>query len=391
MRVSIAITAAALAASAGGAVAGDEASAPLNDATRLMLRTDAASRSFEIESSPFTPIINGYVEFRYDLNHTKGGTMTSEDLTTGFSLPRSRIKVTGNIHERARYEIEGQFSSSDGSFVVLDAYGAFEIADGTELWLGQFVAPYLREFTLAPWNQLGAERSAMNRVFTVGRTQGVMLARTTDRWRTRVSFNDGANTRNTDFTSTAEADLALTGRLEYLGSGAWSQFADFSSFRGSDRAWMLGLAGHWQDGGETALTPDASLTGVTADFSVEGDGFNAFAALAWQRTDSAAGDFDDLGVLVQGGVFVTDIVELFARYDVILADDDRTADSDFHTLTAGLNWYLIPESQAAKVTLDVQYFLDAEASSPITPSTGVGLLGSTDEQVNVRLQISMVF
>lgn len=106
-------------------------------------------------------------------------------------------------------------------------------------------------------------------------------------------------------------------------------------------------------------------------------------------------DFDDFGGVVQGGYFFTERTEGFARWDAVFPDDDRGSESDnFHTLTAGLNHYFIEASHAAKLTVDVQVYLDDQAgsSSIVSSQSGLGMLPSSESgQVAVRVQMQLLF
>lgn len=394
-----------LIASAGLALTAAPAHAS-DDITDLSLDAGAAYRTSMISDasghegfnatldSEFTPRLTGWFHTRYNLNSSDGYTFSDEDVTNGFEVTRARIGAVGKIHERVRYAVWGEFGS-DGDFALNDAWAEVQVSDRIAIRAGQYKPAYLREAGISEIRQLAANRSVFDGFFTIGRSQGVQAAFTGDKFRALASFSDGMNTVNTPFNAAIEADYALTGRVEYLGAGDWGRFADFTSWRGSDRAWLLGGALHWQNGGDTGAiggtTADREILGATADFSFEGDGWNLHAAFAWQSTDSAVGDFDDMGVLVQGGVFLTDIVELFGRWDMVLADSSRVADDDFHEITVGINYYLIEQSHAAKLTFEAAYFPEAQSTSPVTSSTATGVLSSDDEQFNLRAQFQIVF
>ena len=188
----------------------------------------------------------------------------------------------------------------------------------------------------------------------------------------------------------SDADYALTARGEYRFIGdKWSAFKQFTSFRGSPFAAMAGAAVHYQSGGETFNTTDEDLAGLTADLSLLGDGFNAFAAVLWQRVEPAGGpQLENTGLIVQGGWFVDPAWELFARWDAVLSNQV----DDFSTVTVGVNRYLLPDSHAVKFTGDVQFFLDEQASTDAPASTATGLQASTrDGQWALRLQVQLLF
>jgi hypothetical protein len=133
---------------------------------------------------------------------------------------------------------------------------------------------------------------------------------------------------------------------------------------------------------------------VTADVSIEGNGWNAFAAGIWSHFDPDSGDsLDDFAFQIQGGVFVAPTWELIAGYDAIFPDDDRAGNDDnFSTIRLGVNHYFIPESHAAKLTVDLSWFLDTQNQSVAPANTQTGLLASgEDNQWNLRAQIQLMF
>lgn len=98
---------------------------------------------------------------------------------------------------------------------------------------------------------------------------------------------------------------------------------------------MLGAALHYEGGdseGNSFGGGDYNYLSWTADLSFEGDGWNAFIAGVGGYTDfediggvsTADADFDDYGVVVQGGIMIPDTNwEIFGRYDAVFPDSDR--------------------------------------------------------------------
>lgn len=341
--------------------------------------------------------VGGMMQFRYVLNFRDEPTDTDEDVTNGFQLRRTRLEFAGNvINKDTTFLVQTDFNRSGGTATVLDAWVRHALNESWGLRFGQFKLPLLREELVSGKRMLAADRSITNGVFTQARSQGVQIEYDGDRARFAAAFSDGLNTLNTDFDSSSEADYALTGRVDVRFAGDWKQFADFTSWRGSDFAAMLGAAAHWQGGGSTGGTTDTDVLEYTVDLSLEGNGWNAFGAFIGRNTDPSGGEeADDFGVVVQGGVFLTQKTELFARYDVVIPDDNRgSGDEDFSTVTVGVNHYFVEKSHAAKFTADLLYFLDAQADSSalVGRSTGVGLLpDAEDGQVAARFQFQLLF
>lgn len=348
--------------------------------------------------------IGGWAQFRYQMNFRDGSANSDDDFTHGFENRRVRLEFAGTIADKnLSYFISGDFSRSTGAFILFDANASYKWENGFAVKWGQFKPPLQREESIGDTNQLTVERSTMNQVFSQSRAQGIELSYTKPDYRFMLAFTDGIGTLNTAFdgTSGAEADWALTARGEARwGEGDWNRFRDFTSWRDANYAGLAGLAIHAQGGGDTnpANTPatDRRLLQVTADAQIEGAGWNAFVAGAYRSVDLRGVDaFDDFGLLAQFGIFVSEQAEVFARYDVVVPDGDRTGGNDaFNTITVGGNYYISPKSHAVKFTGDLIYFINAQgdAASIVAPNSGQNLLASPDDgQFGVRLQMQVMF
>jgi phosphate-selective porin OprO and OprP len=363
------------------------------------LLADAQGRTSALaqQDRAFTAKVGGQIMFRYVYN-SASELPGDEDVAVGFQARRTKIAVSGNvIDENWSYQVQMAFSRSSGTPALENAFIRRKLDSGWYVQAGQFKLPFLREELVSSSRQLAADRSVMNNFFTQAYSQGVevgMGGSGDDAFRFTAAFSDGLRSSNTDI-GASPADYALTARGEYKLAGDWKQFAQFTSFQNSDFGALLGGAVHWQSGGDTAGTPDADLLGATADVSIVGNGWNAYAAGVWAQSDMPGADFDDFGFVVQGGIFVAESTELFARYDAIIADDDHDLD-DFHAITAGVNHYLVPSSHAAKLTADVQYLLDTPSESLIPSASSMRGLGlnaadTDDGQWTLRLQMQLLF
>jgi len=266
--------------------------------------------------------------------------------------------------------------------------------NGWNLMWGQFKLPILREELVDDKFQLTAERSPMNNAFSQGRSQGVQIGYEGEAFRFMGAFSDGIRTANSDYTSGAEADFALTGRVEFKWAGDWKQARDMTSFQGADYFGMVGGALHYQSGGDTIGTSDTDVWMATLDGTMEGSGWNVYGAFVVSSVDPSVGaDFQDMGFLLQGGFFVAPQWELFGRYDITIPDDDRGGNDDnFSALTLGVNHYVVPESHVAKATIEFIYFLDNPSESIVPTSTTTPLLPSdSDSQWSILGQFQLVF
>ena len=354
------------------------------------LRADIQQSSSALSSPPAKGVkVSGQLQFRYTINQRDDDSLDN-DTAIGFHVRRAKIKFGGDVGDHWSYKFTTEFSRKNGSASISTAYIRYKVDDNLDLTFGQFKLPFTREDRVSSTRQLAADRSVASSFFSAGRSQGVQLSRTAETWRFTFALSDGAGTKNTDFTSSKEADFAVTARAEYLFRGdKWSAFKQFTSTRDSSFAGMLGGAIHYQTGGQTFATDDEDITAVTADVSLLGNGWNAFAALHWTQTDPAGGsNTENSGLVAQGGYYIKPTWEVFTRYDAIFSDQV----DDFSTLTLGVNKYLIPESHAAKLTADLQYFLDEQGTSDAPDKTSTGLLESDeDSQWVIRLQLQVLF
>jgi hypothetical protein len=365
------------------------------------LVADAGGRTSGLaqKDGDFSVNVHGYEQFRYNWNHRDDSNVdgNGNNNTIGFQNARTRLNFSGNIgNENWGYFIQFGFGDPQGGSAFLeDAYGTFKMENGWAFKFGQFKLPLFREELVGDQYQLFADRSVVNSTFTQGRSQGIQLSYEADSWRFFGAFSDGLSTLNTDFTSASEADWALTGRVEWKWAGAWKQFNDFTSFQNSEFAGMLGFAGHIQNGGDTVNTADVLNSDLTLDVSVEGNGWNLFAAGIWSHTDpSRSRTLDDFCFQIQGGLFLNPTWELIAGYDFVRPDNRLGIlnSENFSTVRFGVNHYFIPESHAAKLTVDVSWFLNKQDQSIVPVNTQTGLLASDkDSQFNIRGQIQLMF
>jgi phosphate-selective porin OprO and OprP len=364
------------------------------------LLADSQNRTSALAQQPeaFSVKVGGQIQFRYI--YTDGDDIPGdENEAAGFQTRRTKLNFSGNVIDKTwEYQILAAFNRATGQPVLENAFVKKSMENGWYVQFGQFKLPFLREENMSSTRQLASDRTATNNFFTQAFSQGIEIGtggKGEDNFRIAGAFSDGLRSSNTDI-GMSPADYALTGRAEYRIAGDWRQFRQFTSFRNADFGALLGGAVHWQSGGDTLGTPDVDVLSATADLSLVGNGWNFYAAGIWANTDPEGGtDTDDFGVVLQGGFFVTDQTELFARYDATIADDDRALD-DFHTLTVGVNHYFSPESHAAKLTVDLQYLFDAPAES-LTPSAsslrGIGVLAGDrdDGQIALRAQFQLLF
>ncbi|MBL4699414.1 MAG: hypothetical protein JKX70_11340 [Phycisphaerales bacterium] len=390
------------------------------------LRSDAQTRSSLLGTSNGANInVEVMTQFRYSFNsrdELAGTPLGDNDTTVGFSTPRTQVRLSGavegtDISGLVVFDFGAAEGASGGAATLLIAQAAWALDDNWTLLFGQWHDPVFGSDNFAPEHTLSADKSFMNEFFEVGYTQGVAFVYGTDSYKFIGAFNDGAEyitntTRvaNSAFNAPGEADFGITGRFEWLIEGTWDQFADATSFRGSNYGIKIGAGAHYQEQGNTnpiiAGVDTKTVTFWTVDVQVEGDGWNLMAEYVAHNVETnplvgATTDFTNQGFLIQGGYYFADQWEGFARYDAVILDDTLVAagtDDTFQNVTVGFNYYFVPESHAAKFTLEAIFTLDESTNmDALMGGLGsndqdvTGVLGLSDSEFALRAQMTLVF
>jgi phosphate-selective porin O/P len=414
------------------------------------LRADADTRSSLLTSSASALDVEVFTQFRYTYDSRdelmNGTVLGDADTTVGFSAPRTQIRLDGavegtDITGHVSFDFGGAFDHSassqtpggltgDGGATLRTAYGAWALDDNWTFIFGQIKNPYSYEANVAPEHSQGVERSLTNSFFDVGYTQGIAFNYSDDEWKFTVFLSDGPsvnvvgfNPANSYYTSASEADISLTGRLDWLVSGTWDQFDDFASWQGSNDALRIGAGVSWAQMGDTNPTPGVlgapigAIDSITStvwsiDAQYESDGWGLFASYTSMNVDIegvTSGGFDMTmnGLVLQGNFFFTQQFEGFARYDMIMLDDDpgapfplaATDDDQYSMITVGFNYYLVPESHAARFSMDVGFGLDDTTGLDTmlftdvstTGFAGGGASAGTESNLMIRAQMSLLF
>ncbi len=276
-----------------------------------------------------------------------------------FENTRTKFILSGNVVSPEwfyKVEIETVTRARTG---LLDSYAGYDFGNDWKIRVGTFKAPLLREELMDSRYQLAVERSVVNYLYTIGRTEGIAVDHYGDRFHFTGSLDN-------------ITDSEYTLRGEFLIEGDWDQFSDFSSVNGDKTAMMVGGAIHLQTGAN-----DDRL--LTLDFSGKFGGSSLYAAII--RADfGAAIARDTTGFVLQGGYRFDDDWEGFARYEWT-----DFAVPDMSILTVGITRYF--SGHHAKWTTDIGVALDPVPTTiPVT-----AWLAGPDGQVVIRSQLQLVY
>jgi len=431
MSIKVQHAAATIALATLSGMAMGQTSLDLDRAYASELRSDAQTRSSLLGTGNGANIdIEIMTQIRYTFNsrdELTAGALGDSDTTVGFSAPRTQVRMSGGVEGT---DISGlvifdfgaaENGTTEGQANLLVAQGAWALNENWTFLFGQWHNPVLGSENFVAEKTLAADRSFTNEFFNVGYTQGVAFAYGSDNFKFVGAFADGAEyitnygtVSNSAFNAPGENDFGVTGRVDWLVEGTWDQFADATSWRGSNYGVKIGAGAHWQSQGDTnpadnsgggiAGYEDTTVTFWTVDAQVEGDGWNFFAEYVGHRVEINATtdlDYTNQGVIVQGGMFFSDQWEGFARYDVVILDDVLVAagtDDKFQNVTVGFNYYFVPESHAAKFTLDATFVLDESTNMDAlmggvgsNDPSATGILGLSDSEFALRGQLTLVF
>jgi hypothetical protein len=392
----------------------------------------------------FSLKVGGQIQIRWTMNSAK-----DQNTDYGFENRRTKLDFAGNVFSKDwTYRVRATFpAATDGNTSLDFAYVEKAMDNGMSVRVGQFQAPWMREVLVDSSMQLAADRSLNAAFFGQGYSQGIQFGYETDSIRFNGGYFDGLGSSTTDYGNAAlsldgfslnvngfdsqgtawnatPSNYAFAGRFEYKMSGDWSQFNDFSSFKGEEAGMMFGAAVMYQransNTGFTISGPgigpglgigNAAGTkefGVTADFTWDFGGASLFASGVWKNVKgkynvdgfTSSKTSNPWGVTVQGGYFITEDAELFGRYDYSKLD---TAFEDFGIgglgtttpkysgVTFGVNYFF---AKGVKLTTDFQWnlkTLNGVGNQTLNP---VGLRNDDADKKNqwaIRAQLQLLF
>ena len=372
--------------------------------------------------------IGGYTQVRYSYDHRSSNPANPGESvdTWGAAIRRLKLYFDGHIIDPSwRYKIE--FASNQGAaFALEDTWIEKQMADGLVLKTGQFKSPFLRETLLSDTVTMLVDRSSIESFFGAGRSAGLQLSWETEQLRVTGGYFNGfevksnyfnsGSMRNLAWDSTKIAEYAFVSRLEWKPSGGWAQFKDPSSWVKDGPGLLVGVAAEVEKKENTqgcaAGAENPFVVAATADVSIEFAGGSLMSYFVWRQVEPTAAGLEvanQFGVVVQGGVFISDTLELTARYEYGDADTmpnggapnpnpavmDNNGYSIFNAVGLGANWYI--SGQRVKLSADINYAFNGVGAFTSSANDflvdGTSATGQFDQsgQVLARVQLQLIW
>lgn len=368
------------------------ASAPSSDGERLDLRWRPTKDVW------FR--LGGLLQARYTLNHRPE--LEGEPANTSrFSVPRARLILDGGLTAYLSFRMRLGVLS-DGNASVEQAYADVHLGPVTvrggifHLPTSTGDNPSPGEVQTIDYNQYALQTGG-------GQAAGFGARSELGRVRLQGYLSNGVRTSFSEFGNPLAARIALTTRVEarLLTQDGFKRFDTETSFRGSDLALRVGGAFHYQLGRQDSPLPNGDFEQLTADVTLEGSGFNVIVAARLIRIHPEDGNTThDPGCWTQAGVFVHEYIELWARYDALFSDGkihsypqrDGGLLEDYQAFGVGINGYLVPRTNYAKLQADFLYVPRSVANTWASPSDNSGVLSTeVGRQWSFRTQLVLSF
>ncbi len=344
---------------------------------------------FFLASSDGNYLLEAGAQMQIRYMHSFRDNSNADDSRGGFQNRRIKLTFEGHLIDPSlEYLVSVNVIST---LSLSDGYIKKSFENGYSLRIGQFKPPFLREELLSSKRMLAVERSVVNDngVWNQDRSLGVEVAYGNDDVHASVMIHNGFN-RDGMVAMNEDTEYAIAGRVEFLLAGSFKQFGDAPSWRGEAFAALLGTAFNFEkDEHGTTTGPEEKRLAWTADLTLEGDGSNfSVAILAQQSETNGSPDLHRYGVVVQGGTFITDNLEVFGRFE--WGDLDMPGVSELSIITFGCNRYF--SKHTLKWTTDIGFGLN-EVDANWVQSNSAWLADAPGEsgQIVLRSQIQLLF
>ena len=342
--------------------------------TRASLQGNGASAGynggFTVGSGDgsYSLTVNGVLQQRWVHSDVDDG----GDADDGFDSGLTALQFSGSIGGDYGYDIRLHYDDA-GDWDVAWGYGTVDMGDGMTLSMGDMKVPLNREWMTNAEHQLGMDRSwtGSNENWR-DNTRGISLGWGGDsnKWTLMYGNNDGDDWAGND------NSWNLTVRGDWLLSGNWGDFDDFSVASGGSEAMALGVAWSSYDGGDGNVNGDDDSWNLGVDLSMNWDGSGGVA-----YNDDDAVDANAMGWVAQWSTWLNSDWELYVRYESYDADTaDSTDDAEIWGI--GVNQYWAGHNARWTTELGLTDGI---------PTASGDWLASDDDQMLIRTQLQFAF
>jgi len=365
----------------------------------------------------FKLTIGGLMQERFLMSYQKEGFVSSSDRWRGgLENTRTRLDFGGHIFDRdTTFYVQAGWGYLDPNATsgnpllrigarLWDSWVKFKLNEQWSAKVGVFMLPFTRESLVSDKYQMAVDRSLIDYRLGLARSQGVEFTWAHENKRVFLATTNGSITLNGIPAGAGnptppwgalaqDAEWSFTARAEFLLEGNWGQFNQFTSPIGSERATLVGVAVHGQQGERTGgggLKQDQY--GVTADLSMNFDGVSFFLSGTMHNQKNVSASIpnaDWVGYLAQASTYMTDKTEVFMRFEGGGVRQNSMGGDDVHILTTGVNWYL--DGQGLKVTSDVGWSLGEISTGMQNWMVGWRATTEQNSQWLFRTQLQLAF
>jgi len=341
--------------------------------------------------------IGAYTQVRYDVNW-RDAPAGEDDVTNDFSVRRTRFFFEGQYTPAFDYHLRMQIDNED-DFSLLIAWMQYNFGPDKRWSLRagrQFIALSREDWQFAQ-DLLTTEYSPNDDTFAIGSSVGAQLSFSGDQSRFWAALSNGASGGKRTFPDNDPSAIAVTGRWEHQLAGTdWSVWDDLIGRRGRSRGILLGIAGGYEDLEADATADPGTIDSgylLNLDLSFNGSGYQAMVAGSMTFREPLEGDsYYNYGILVQGGYFVTEKLQLYGQYNLVSPGDQPGDLEDFHSITAGVSHFPFVRTNRWKFSGELGYLFDAINQTLVSPSGGLGWLASDEDgQLYLRIQAQFGF
>jgi hypothetical protein len=248
--------------------------------------------------------------------------------TMGFENRRTQLAFGGNMFDPSwTYKVVFNYSAYStpygeeaGEMDLADASVTKTMDGGIGITAGQYRTPFTRATLVGDGKQLMADYSPVDYTFTAGYQQGIMGSWSSDMFQVMASIGNGLGGTDGQWSDndTNATNFNLAVRAEAKLAGSWSQFNKETSFRGEEFGLLVGAAWLDSDGNSDQSFPGGLIYGDNSNaFTVDATAFFGGANLGLVYTYADSDGNSGYGLSVQGGVFVTDGIELWGAWNYI--------------------------------------------------------------------------